>query len=445
MYAININGEDFTDRLLTGNPESGLSNLSRSVEDEEDFSPVASTIDVALSDLDGKVSDFLHLPDLMELNAAPDGNLPSFHVEIFDDDGKFFGGYIEPETFGGCPLNPENLNEESVVRFTVADYTKELFRQLGTKYWEFGRTLGASNPIKVSAPGYRPGNPPTPRGSISRYSQDYQNHWYLENDYVSIIPLSEFLQTILERDAIIDSMFSNLYISNSVIDALTGRQVANLSMSTRASLLLDVAKSLVALMSVGENNQLTFTRWNSYNADLEPAVIENYITVETSPYPSRNAEFVRDIAWDYIAYTGGDVLRGSPAECPRLTAHYYFDYSQTPPVLSQMAGDAKPLGKTMNLVPSFASEMNALEYIYLYWEKRPDGNYYSQADLSVERTAMIVRLLTSTPKMKIRCPGTRFYPGQAVVINGLEGWRILSANIEPMQEESDLLAEYRGK
>jgi hypothetical protein len=438
MYAININGEDFTDRLLTGNPESGLSNLSRSVEDEDDFSPVASTIDVALSDLDGKVSDFLHLPDLMEPNAAPDGNLPSFHVEIFDDDGKFFGGYIEPATFGGCPLNAENMNEESVVRFTVVDNTKHLFKRLDKTYWD---NLGKWPDIgDLEAIGVRYDRRVLVRPGALTGWQTY----YDRDDYVAFAPLSSVVAFLSEQSVRLDDSLSDVYVATSLFDLMFAHQFDSKSFSSIGAILVDIARAFLSVMFIDDDGYLNFIPRDLVNKNLEPADIREYTVVETSPESPASAEFVYDFAWGFALYQLYVTIPSAAdmqANAPSRTSWTHLDESG---LMLQIPGDSKnPLGTTFNAIPSFASDLSGMEYDYLFWTKVGD-QYNPHGYLGVRRETAIRRILTAVPQMRVRCPGVRFYPGQPAIINGIEGWRILSASIEPMEEESELLLEYRG-
>jgi hypothetical protein len=420
MFSITINGEDFGDELLR---EDGITDLDRSVSDELDFSPVSSSVTVRLSDIGGRVSSFMGLPKLenpllfFSGLTAIQGDT-DFRVKIFDDGEPYFFGHIKNETIAHRLVDTESPNEEKIVQFTVYDDTKWFFEQ-----WDLTRLTST-----ISNGGdwfYRP-TPPL---------MDMNFH-SIPSLFEGAILGSSFHGAPMVQGVTSSDDLSGIYFWTWRLFDLWLRMEAQNSVPTLANFLLDLTRLCCASAYVDLNGVLHIDSLPSTSAGHGLAVIDEYEVIDSTPIQERKIQYIHDIRSDMNGVMPPGGIGAYPVSNGFTTAWWYWKDG----ALASIIGDQQePVGNIFEAIPLFANFLDTMTWFDLIWTQ--EGGWPRPYFTQLTRSYLLRKMLKTRRRFRVRCPGRSFFPFQPVQLTGILGWKTVSANIQPMNDESELLLE----
>lgn len=423
FFFVAIGREDVTE-LLLGEKAGGLDNLVREVEDYN-FTPVASSIEVKLSDQGGTVSNILGLPSLDSpaTGSIKKGNVVPVTIHAARGSGLslYYRGNIDLPSIRRNIVTADNLNNQDIVSFTVFDETK-----VALQAWD-----------KIQANGL--GSFPTSEAFLS--GKRLANF----RDWLSFILAEASLNSGGPgiNNVVVSDSFRYLYVDAFAFKTVYDKQVAAQAVQTVGSLLIDLAKSRLAVLYVLDG-VLFFTHRLDFS--IGASEISDLSFAEVEPVQVFSPEYVRDIRPEmlFVMENGQGLPIGG-----KTVAWYYIDKSG---VEQKIIGDkTQPVGNIYDAVPSYAVWMNNFLYASFYEWKYPSVqpdpaviSGFKYADQDELRRSVIEYMLNPPPAFHLKAPDDNFFPLQKITVGGVSGYRIKSCRISPMARKSTLVVEYLG-
>jgi hypothetical protein len=342
-----------------------------------------------------------------------------FRVKIFDDGEPYFFGHIKNETIGHRLVDTESPNEEKIVQFTVYDDTKWFFEQ-----WDLTRLNSM-----ISNGGdwlYRP-TPPLSNMNFHSLASLFQAAILGSNIHDSTPTVSG---TVCSDD------LQGIYFWTWRLFDLWLRMDAQNSVPTLANFLLDLTRLCCASVYVDLNGVLHIDSLPSTSPGHGLAVIDEYEVIDSTPIQENKIQYVHDIRSDMNGVVPPGGIGAYPVSNGVGTAWWYWKDGQ----LASIIGDQQePVGNIFEAVPLFANFLDTMTWFDLTWTQ--EGGWPRPYFTQLTRSYLLRKMLKTRRRFRVRCPGRSFFPFQPVELAGILGWKAVSVNIQPMNDESELLLE----